>query len=167
MPHKRNPVLTENLSGLARVVRGYALAAMEDVPLWHERDISHSSVERIIGPDATIVVDFMLHRLASVIRNMRVFQDRMKANLELSRGLIFSEAVLLKLVDKGVTREEAYAIVQRNAMKAWEGKGEFKEALLVDRDLRGYLSAEEIEGVFDVSHALRWVDESYARVFSS
>ncbi|MEW6529407.1 MAG: adenylosuccinate lyase [Thermodesulfobacteriota bacterium] len=167
MPHKRNPVLTENLSGLARVVRGYALAAMENVPLWHERDISHSSVERIIGPDATIVVDFMLHRVTSVIRNMRVFQDRMKANLELSRGLIFSEAVLLKLVDKGLTREEAYAIVQRNAMKAWEGKGEFKDALLGDSDLRGYLSAEEIEGVFDVRHALRWVDESYARVFSS
>jgi len=166
MPHKRNPVLTENLSGLARVVRGYALAAMENVPLWHERDISHSSVERVIGPDATIVVDFMLHRLASVIRNMRVFKEKMKSNLELSRGLIFSEAVLLKLVDKGLTREEAYAIVQRNAMKTWEGKGEFKEALLEDGDLRGRLSVEEIEGLFDVSHALRWVDESYARVFS-
>ncbi|MGC9029767.1 MAG: adenylosuccinate lyase, partial [Desulfomonilaceae bacterium] len=119
MPHKRNPVLTENLSGLARLIRGYSLAAMENVPLWHERDISHSSVERIIGPDATALVDFMLHRLASVIRNMQVYPEKMLKNLELSHGLIFSEAILLMLVDRGLTREYAYSLVQRNAMKSW------------------------------------------------
>jgi len=166
MPHKRNPVLTENLSGLARLVRGYALTAMENVPLWHERDISHSSTERVIAPDATIVADFMVHRLTSVIRNMMVYPERMLANLRMSRGLIYSEAILLRLVDRGLTREEAYTLVQRNAMKAWEENKDFKTLLLEDRELMEHLSPEEIETAFDADHALRWVDAIFERVFN-
>lgn len=165
MPHKRNPVLTENLSGLARVVRGHALAAMDNVPLWHERDISHSSVERIIGPDSTILIDFMLNRLTSVIRNMKVYEDKMRQNLELTRGLIFSESILIRLVDTGLTREAAYALVQRNAMKAWEAGKDFKEVLLDDAELGQHLSREEIEEAFDADRSLRWVDAIFDRVF--
>jgi adenylosuccinate lyase len=166
MPHKRNPVLTENLSGLARLIRGYAMAAMENVPLWHERDISHSSVERVIAPDATILTDFMLHRLTSVIRNMRVYRERMLENLNSSRGLIFSECILIGLVDRGLTREEAYALVQRNAMKAWEEKKDFKALLLEDKEILKHLPAQEIEAAFDIDHALRWVDAIFSRVFN-
>ncbi|MFH0821856.1 MAG: adenylosuccinate lyase [Pseudomonadota bacterium] len=165
MPHKRNPVLTENLSGLARVVRGHALAALENVPLWHERDISHSSVERIIGPDSTILADFMLNRLTRVIREMTVYPEKMKRNLELGRGLIFSESVLIRLVDKGLTRETAYTMVQRNAMRCWRGEGDFKDLLLADPDVMGVLSSEELESAFDLSHSLRWVDSIFERVF--
>lgn len=166
MPHKRNPVLTENISGLARLIRGYALTAMENVPLWHERDISHSSAERVIAPDATILTDFILHRLTSVIKNMKVYEEQMLANLGMSRGLIFSESILIRLVDRGLTREEAYTMVQRNAMKAWEEGEDFKTLLLQDRDLLAHLSAEEIEAAFDTEHALRWVDSIFARVFN-
>lgn len=165
MPHKRNPVLTENLTGLARLVRSYALAAMEDVALWHERDISHSSVERVIGPDATILVDFMLNRLTGVIRNMKVYEGRMRENLEQTKGLIFSEAILLRLVDRGLTREQAYALVQRNAMQAWSERTEFKELLLADGEVLAHLSAAEICEAFDLGHALRWVDTVFERVF--
>jgi adenylosuccinate lyase len=167
MPHKRNPVLTENLSGLARIIRGNALAAMENVPLWHERDISHSSVERVIAPDSTILADFMLHRLTSVVQNMVVYKERMLENLNLGRGLIFSEAILIRLVDKGLTREAAYAMVQRNAMRAWEQKTPFMEELLKDTELLEYLSSSEIESAFDVDHALRWVDAIFERVFQN
>ena len=166
MPHKRNPVLTENLCGLARVVRGYAFSAMENMPLWHERDISHSSVERIIGPDATILVDFMLDRMTAVIRNMRIFEDRMTQNLESSRGLIFSESILIKLVDKGLTRERSYLLTQRNAMKAWETGLKFKDALFEDPEVMEILSREEIESAFNLDHSLRWVDETFERVFN-
>jgi len=166
MPHKRNPVLTENLSGLARLIRGYAVAAMENVSLWHERDISHSSVERVMAPDATILGDFMLHRLTSVIRNMQVYKERMLENLNSSRGLIFSECVLIGLVDRGLTREQAYALVQRNAMKAWEEKKDFKSLLLEDADVLKHLSAKEIEEAFDIDYALRWVDAIFERVFN-
>jgi adenylosuccinate lyase len=166
MPHKRNPVLTENLSGLARVVRSYAVSALENVPLWHERDISHSSVERIIAPDANILTDFMLNRLTLVIRNMKIYQDRMLQNLNRSKGLIFSESILIMLVDKGLTREDAYALVQRNAMKAWEEDLDFKQVLLDDSDLMKVLDSTAIESAFDLDHALRWVDEIYERVFS-
>ena len=166
MPHKRNPVLTENITGLARVVRGHALAAMENVPLWHERDISHSSVERIIAPDATILVDFMLHRLASVITNLKVYEQKMFQNLQMSHGLIFSESVLLQLVDHGLTRENAYALVQRNAMKAWEDQADFREILLRDPEILEHLAATEIEAVFDLNRALRWVGAVVDRVFS-
>jgi adenylosuccinate lyase len=167
MPHKRNPVLTENLSGLARVVRGHALAAMENVALWHERDISHSSVERIIAPDSTILVDFMLARLCSVIEGMKVFEDRMLKNLQLSKGLVFSEAILLRLVDRGLTREEAYALVQARAMEAWNNNADFKELLLADSELGRRLSREDIESEFDTSRSLRWVDAIFERVFVS
>lgn len=166
MPHKRNPVLTENLCGLARVVRGYSLSAMENIPLWHERDISHSSVERIIAPDATILVDFMLSRMTTVIKNMRIFEDRMTANLESSRGLIFSESIMLKLVDKGLTRERAYFLTQRNAMKAWENGLNFKNVVLSDSEVTEILTMDEIESAFDLSHALRWVDATFERVFN-
>jgi adenylosuccinate lyase len=166
MPHKRNPVLTENLSGLARVIRGHALAAMENVALWHERDISHSSVERIIAPDATILADFMLHRLTTVVRNMTVYETKMMENLNRTRGLIFSEGVLLKLVDRGLSREDAYAIVQRNAMKAWEENREFKEILLQDPEVKKHLNGDEIAKVFDLDHCLRWADAIFERVFS-
>ena len=166
MPHKRNPVLTENLCGLARVVRGYAFSAMENMPLWHERDISHSSVERIIGPDSTILVDFMLDRMTAVIRNMRIFEDRMTQNLESSRGLIFSESILIKLVDKGLTRERSYLLTQRNAMKAWESGLNFKDALFADPEVMEILSREEIESAFDLNYSLRWVDETFERVFN-
>lgn len=167
MPHKRNPVLTENLSGLARVIRGHAMAALENVPLWHERDISHSSVERIICPDATILADFMLNRLTSVVRNMKVYPEQMLANLNVSRGLIFSESVLIRLVDNGLTREQAYALVQRNAMKAWVEKKEFKKVLLDDSEILQHLTVEDLESVFDIKHALRWVDAILDRVFSN
>ena len=164
MPHKRNPVLTENLSGLARVVRGHALAAMENITLWHERDISHSSVERIIAPDATILVDFMLDRITSVIRSLVVYPERMLENLNKSRGLIFSESILLQLVDKGLTREAAYAIVQRNAMRAWEDGAEFKRILLEDPEVLQHLTREEIEGAFDARRSVRWADAIIDRV---
>lgn len=165
MPHKRNPVLTENLCGLSRIIRGNALAALENVPLWHERDISHSSVERVIAPDSTILADFMLDRMTFVIKNMRIFEDQMVSNLERGKGLIFSESILIKLVDRGLTREDAYAIVQRNAMNAWENGLEFKLVLLSDPELLGFLSKEEIESSFDLRHALRWTDTVFRRVF--
>jgi adenylosuccinate lyase len=166
MPHKRNPVLTENLSGLARVIRGHALAAMENVALWHERDISHSSVERIIAPDATALADFMLNRLTSVVGNIKVYSDRMLANLNLSRGLIFSESVLIKLVDHGLTRENAYSLVQRNAMKAWEKKEDFKKVLMEDPEILAHLTIQDLEETFDIDYALRWTDAIFERVFS-
>ncbi len=134
--------------------------------LWHERDISHSSVERIIAPDATILADFMLARMTEVIRNMKVYEDRMTENLKASRGLFFSESILLKLVERGLTREEAYALVQRNAMIAWEKRRDFKEVLLEDDAVLRHLSREEIAGAFDVAHALRWIDAMFERVFS-
>jgi adenylosuccinate lyase len=165
MPHKRNPVLTENLSGLARLIRGYAIAAMENIPLWHERDISHSAVERVIAPDATILADFMLNRLTTVILNMKVYEEKMLENLGMSRGLIFSEAILLKLVDQGLTREHAYILVQRSAMKAWEEGREFKDVLFEDTELLGHLTDAEIEAAFDLDHALRWVDDIFERIF--
>ena len=127
MPHKRNPVLSENLTGLARLVRGYALPALEDVALWHERDISHSSVERVIGPDATIALDFALVRLAGLIKGLVVYPERMRANLDRLRGLIHSQRVLLALIEAGVSREDAYRLVQRNAMKVWERDADFLE----------------------------------------
>ncbi len=167
MPHKRNPVLTENLCGLSRIIRGNALAALENVPLWHERDISHSSVERVIAPDSCILADFMLDRMTFVIRNMRIFEDQMTRNLERGKGLIFSESILIKLVDRGLTREQAYVIVQRNAMHAWENGLEFKDVLLSDNELLGFLSKDEIESSFDLKHALRWTDSVFNRVFGT
>ena len=165
MPHKRNPILSENLTGLARMVRSYAVPALEDVALWHERDISHSSVERFICPDGFITADFMLARLTGLLDKLVVYPENMKKNLNLLKGLIFSQQVLLKLTQKGVSREESYKIVQRRAMDVWAGKGEFKELLLADEDLKKYLSAEEIEEIFDVNYHLKHVDTIFRRVF--
>lgn len=166
MPHKKNPILTENISGLARLLRGYALSSLENVALWHERDISHSSVERVIGPDAAIVLDFALARLAGVIGGLVVYPENMQKNLELTKGLWHSQGVLLALVDKGVARDTAYQWVQRNALNVWENKGDFMSLLLGDEDIVRTLGAEAIENLFDLSHHLRYVDHIFERVFS-
>ena len=165
MPHKRNPVLTENVTGLARLVRGMALPAMENVALWHERDISHSSVERMIGPDATVTLDFALARMAGVIDKLLVYPDNMRRNLDRLGGLIHSQRVLLALTQKGVSREEAYSLVQRNAMPVWRGEGDFLTLLKGDRDVALALTPLELEALFDLGYHLKHVDTIFARVF--
>ncbi len=165
MPHKRNPVLSENLSGLARLVKSYAAASLDNVALWHERDISHSSVERVIAPDATILLDFMLNRFTGLLDKLLVYPERMVSNLNMTRGLIFSQMVLLKLIEKEISREDAYAIVQRNAMRSWEEEDEFKQLLIQDKEVMSYLSAEDIESVFNVDNFLKHVDYIFSRVF--
>ncbi len=165
MPHKRNPVGCENLSGLSRVVRANALASLENIALWHERDISHSSVERVIIPDSTILVDYMLQRLKGIIGGLHVYPERMKKNMELSYGLYNSQQVMLALVDKGLSREDAYAVVQKNAMQSWRRKKPFKSLLLKDKTVRKYLNKNEIEKLFDLSYYLRNVDYIFKRVF--
>ena len=165
MPHKRNPILSENVSGMARLMRSYAMAAMENVPLWHERDISHSSVERVIAPDATIALDFMLRRMTYVIGNLCVYPENMKRNLEKSGGTVFSEKVLLALVDRGVARDTAYRMVQKHALKVGRDGGDLKRELLSDEEIRRYLSEREIEAVWGVEHHLANVDFIFRRVF--
>jgi adenylosuccinate lyase len=165
MPHKRNPILSENLSGLARLLRGYAISALEDVALWHERDISHSSVERVIGPDATTVCDFMLDRFAGLVENLQVYPDQMRRNLELLGGVIYSQSILLELARRGMDRQAAYALVQRNAMKALDHGEDFRAALLADPELRKHMSPEEIKACFSLEPHLRHVDEIFSRVF--
>lgn len=165
MPHKRNPILTENLTGLARLVRGMALPAMENVALWHERDISHSSVERMIGPDATVTLDFALVRLTGVIDKLLVYPDNMMDNMNKFKGLVHSQRVLLALTQAGVSREDSYRLVQRNAMKVWEQGKDFLEELLADEDVRAALSKEEIEEKFDLSYHTKHVDTIFNRVF--
>lgn len=165
MPHKRNPVLTENLTGLARMVRAYALPAMENVALWHERDISHSSVERMIGPDATITLDFAIHRLTNVVENLVVYPENMVANMNKFRGLIHSQRVLLALTQAGVSREDAYRLVQRNAMKVWEQSKDFLTELLADEDVCAALSEEELKEKFDLGYHTKHVDTIFNRVF--
>jgi adenylosuccinate lyase len=165
MPHKRNPVLTENLTGLARMVRSYALPAMEDVALWHERDISHSSVERMIGPDATVTLDFALSRLTGVVEKLVVYPENMKKNLDRFRGLIHSQRVLLALTQAEVSREDAYRLVQRNAMKVWEQGADFLEELLADKEVRAALSEADIREKFDLGYHTRHVDTIFRRVF--
>jgi adenylosuccinate lyase len=165
MPHKRNPVLSENLVGLSRMVRAYVTPAMEDVALWHERDISHSSVERMIGPDATVTLDFALHRLAGIIDKLIVYPDAMRKNLERLGGLVHSQRVLLALTQKGVTREDAYRLVQRNAMKAWRGEGDFQALLLADPEVREHLSEKELAANFDLDFHFAQVDTIFKRVF--
>ncbi len=165
MPHKRNPILSENLCGLARTVRSYCIPALENVALWHERDISHSSVERFICPDGFITADFMLARLNGLLSRLIVYPENMKKNLNLLKGLIFSQQVLLVLTQKGVSREEAYRIVQGRAMEVWQGKGTFKELLLEDKELSKHLSREEIEEIFDLNYHLKHVDTIFKRVF--
>ena len=165
MPHKRNPVLSENVTGLARIVRGYVTPALENVVLWHERDISHSSVERMIGPDATATLDFALTRLASIVDKLVVYPANMQKNLDLLGGLVHSQRVMIALTQKGVAREEAYALVQRNAMKVWQGEGDFLAFLTADKDVRKHLSEAELKANFDLEHHLRHVDTIFERVF--
>lgn len=165
MPHKRNPILAENLCGLARLLRGYAQAALENVPLWHERDISHSSVERVIGPDATIVLDFMLTRLADLLQNWKIYPEQMKKNLEHWGGLVFSESVLTLLTSKGMDRNEAYGIVQRQAMATVNDGADFKKGLLKDQKMAKVVTAKELEECFSLEHHLRYVGTIFERVF--
>lgn len=165
MPHKRNPVLTENVSGLARLMRGYALAALENVPLWHERDISHSSVERVIAPDATVTLDFMIHRMIFVIEKLIVYPDNMKKNLEKHKGLYNSQRVLLALTEKGLSREEAYEVVQKSAMKVWEQGKDFFAELVKDPDIKKHLNESELKELFDLSYHTKHIDTIFKRVF--
>jgi adenylosuccinate lyase len=167
MPHKRNPVLSENLTGLARMVRAYALPAMEDVALWHERDISHSSVERMIGPDATVTLDFALARLTGIIDKLVVYPESMQRNLDKLGGLHNSQRVLLALTQAGVSREDAYRLVQRNAMKTWNEGRDFLTELKADKEVTAKLKPAELEAMFDLGYHLKHVDTIFARVFGS
>ena len=165
MPHKRNPILSENLTGLARLLRGYAVSAMENVPLWHERDISHSSVERVIGPDATVTLDFMLHRFGGLVENLRVYPERMKENLGLLKGVVHSQRVLLELARKGMDRQAAYVIVQHAAMRTYEESIDFEHALREDRELSGVMTPAEISACLSNEPHLGHVSEIFQRVF--
>ncbi len=167
MPHKRNPIGCENVSGLARLVRAYVQAALEDIPLWHERDISHSSVERVILPDATTLCDSMLHRMTGIVDGLLVYPERMKENMERMQGLVFSQAVLLALASAGLAREAAYEIVQRNAMKVWAGKGTLKDLLAADPEVAAALPASKLEACFDAALTLKHVDTIYERAFQT
>ncbi len=164
MPHKRNPELCERISGLARLVRGYALTAMENIALWHERDISHSSTERIILPDSCLLVDYCLSLFTSIIKGMQVFPQRMKKNMELTKGLVFSQRVMLALIDKGFSRQKAYELVQRNAMKSWKGNKDFRNLLKADPEVIEILPQPELESLFDYQYYLRHVDEIFERL---
>lgn len=167
MPHKKNPIGCENISGLARLVRSNCLAAMENMALWHERDISHSSVERVIGPDSTILIDYMLHRLTGIIGGLVVHPDQMLENLNKTRGLIFSQLALIKLAEKGLDRQKAYVMVQKNAMRVWEGGQDFKALIMEDQEIGEYLSSEEIEEIFDLDYHLKYVEHIFDRVFAA
>jgi adenylosuccinate lyase len=167
MPHKRNPILSENLSGLARLVRSYAVASLENIALWHERDISHSSVERVIGPDATIVLDFMLYRFTNMMDKLVIYPEKMIYNLNMTHGVIFSQMVLLALIEKGTTREDAYAIVQKNAMKSWKDGSEFKNLLEKDSTVTKYLRKKELTAIFNVNNFLKNLDFIFKRVFGN
>jgi adenylosuccinate lyase len=165
MPHKRNPVLSENITGLARVVRGYVTPALENVALWHERDISHSSVERMIGPDATATLDFALNRLAGIIDKLVVYPENMRKNLDRLGGLVHSQRILIALTQAGVAREDAYRLVQRNAMKVWRGEGDFLTFLKADKDVRKHLSEAELKANFDLGYHFKHVNTIFKRVF--
>ena len=165
MPHKRNPILSENVSGLARLVRGYALTALENIPLWHERDISHSSAERVIGPDSTIVVDFMLNRFTRLIDRLVLYPDRMKRNLELTNGIFYSQTIMLLLVDKGMSREDAYRLVQTCAHRAWDQNKSFVSLILRDREVMKHLTKKEIAKTCTLERHLASLDEIFRRVF--
>ena len=167
MPHKRNPVLSENLSGLARLVRSYAVASLENVALWHERDISHSSVERVIGPDASIALDFMLSRFANMMDKLVIYPERMIHNLNMTHGIVFSQKVLLALIEKGLTRESAYAIVQNNAMKSWQEGLEFRMLLEKDSKVTKYLKKKELAEIFNMKNFLKNLDFIFNRVFKN
>jgi adenylosuccinate lyase len=165
MPHKRNPIVSEQISGLARILRSNALAGFENIALWHERDISHSSVERIIFPDSTIVLDYLLDKTANLVGCLVVYPDRMRENLEMMHGLVYSGQLLLKLVERGVTREDAYRWVQRNAMKAWDTGAGFRDGVLADEDITGAMEPADIEDVFESTRLIENVDRIFERVF--
>ena len=165
MPHKRNPVLTENITGLARLVRSYCIPAMENIALWHERDISHSSVERMIGPDATITLDFLLTRLTGVIEKLVVYPEQMQSNLDALGGLVFSQRVLLALTQAGMSREDAYAAVQRNAMESWSEGKSFLDLLKADADVSSLVDDAALEEMFDLAYHTKNVDTIFKRVF--
>ncbi len=165
MPHKKNPIGCENISGLARLVRSNAIAAMENMALWHERDISHSSVERVIGPDSTILIDYMLHRLSRIVKDLVVYPDHMTENLNKMKGLIYSQQVLLKLAELGLDRQEAYEMVQRNALKVWDTGKEFQSLLLEDKEIRKHLTQKDIAEVFSLEYHLKHVEDIFQRVF--
>jgi adenylosuccinate lyase len=164
MPHKRNPVLSERVCGLARVVRGHALTGLENVALWHERDISHSSAERVIIPDACLALDYILALFTGVMDGLQVYPANMRKNIDLTHGLVFSQRVLLALIEKGLSRQAAYELVQENAMKAWRGEGEFLALLAADPRVRQHLPEEELGDLFDYNYFLRYVDVAYARL---
>ena len=164
MPHKRNPILTERISGMARLLRGYAITAMENVALWHERDISHSSAERVILPDGCITLDFLLAQTTKVLKNLLVYPENMMKNMNLTNGLIFSQEVLLKLVEKGISRETAYKMVQDNAMQVWREKKDFKPLLLQDDAIMKYLSKDEVEELFSFDKLLNRVNQIFEKV---
>lgn len=166
MPHKKNPIGSENISGLARLVRSNSLAAMENMALWHERDISHSSVERVIGPDSTILIDYMLHRLTGIMKNLVVHSRRMEQNLNMMKGLIYSQQVLMKLTAKELKRQKAYEMVQRNALLVWHKDKDFKALLLEDKEIRKYLTEQEIDELFNVDYHLKHVEDIFDRVFA-
>jgi adenylosuccinate lyase len=163
MPHKKNPITGERISGMSRLLRGYALAALENVALWHERDISHSSAERVLLPDATIALDYMLAKATALVRGLRVFPEQMRENIEKVHGLIFSQRVMLALVDKGVSREDAYALVQKNAMLSWDNKRSFQDYVLGDAEIRRHLSETEVAALFDYGYHTARVDEIFRR----
>lgn len=163
MPHKKNPISAENLCGLARVVRANSMVALENIPLWHERDISHSSAERIIFPDSTILVDFMLNRFKNVLDNLVVHEKNMLKNANLFGGIVYSQKVMLELVNKGLKREEAYRLVQENALDAFENNGDFKQNLLNDKNIEKYLSKDEVESCFNAQEYLRNIEHIYSR----
>jgi adenylosuccinate lyase len=165
MPHKRNPIGSENISGLARLIRSNAMASLENIPLWHERDISHSSVERVIFPDTTILMNYILNRFARMVENLSVFPEKMKSNLNLTRGIIYSQRILLELARKGEQRKEAYEIVQKLAMESWQNESSFEELLLKDRSILSFISLEELKSCFDPNYYVRHMDEIFKRVF--
>jgi len=165
MPHKRNPVGSENMSGLARLIRSNAMAAFENVALWHERDISHSSVERVIAPDSTILIDYMLHRLTRIMSNLMVYPENMQKNLEKTRGLIFSQQLMLNLISQGVTREDAYRMVQKPAMETWHSKKVFMDIVLQEKDILNYLTENQVREIFDINYHLKYVDTIFEKVF--
>lgn len=165
MPHKRNPVLTENLTGLARLVRSSVVPAMENVALWHERDISHSSVERGIAPDACVHLDFALRRLTNVVDNLLIYPENMQKNLDRLGGLVYSQRVMLAMTQKGMSREDSYSAVQRNAMKVWRGEGNFLDFLSADEDVSKFFTRAELEPFFDIGYHTKHVDTIFARVF--
>ncbi|GAE46581.1 adenylosuccinate lyase [Mesobacillus boroniphilus JCM 21738] len=164
MPHKRNPIGSENMTGMARVIRGYMTTAYENVPLWHERDISHSSAERIILPDATIALNYMLNRFGNIVKNLTVYPENMKRNMDRTLGLIYSQRVLLALIDKGMSREEAYDTVQPRAMEAWEKQVQFRSLIENDEKIAGLLCESEIDDCFDYNYHIKHVDMIFERL---